>query len=34
MGTATQTQRIGFTLTSDGATLSGIAFIRARMTPP
>lgn len=34
MGTTTQTQRIGFTLTSDGATLSAIAFIRARMTPP
>jgi prepilin-type N-terminal cleavage/methylation domain-containing protein len=34
MGTPTQTQRIGFTLTSDGATLSAIAFIRARMTPP
>lgn len=29
-----QTQRVGFTLTSDGATLCGIGFIRARMTEP
>lgn len=33
-GSPAQTQRIAFTLTSDGVTLAGIAFIRARMTEP
>lgn len=32
--TPAQTQRIAFTLTSDGATLCGVGFIRVRMMEP